>query len=322
MPRQAIIAIGTSAGGPAALRVLVAGLPADIAAPVCIVQHIGRHRSELPALLNIAGPLPAVHAEEGMRLEDAHIYVAPPDQHLLVVDGRLHLSRGPRENFARPGIDPLFRSAAEACGRNAIGVVLTGNLNDGTAGLYEIKRRGGIVVVQSPDDAEYPGMPASALAHVDVDHNVALADMPALLAALVADAVVERPPVTAQPVKEVVEMNKDYTLRRPAALTCPACGGSVERNELGTLQQYRCHIGHVYNGTSMAAAQFERMEDGIEIALRLINERVEMCRQMAERPDGANDAVKTAWLTAMEEAEQRADAISELLSAGWLSPEE
>ncbi|HET7673951.1 MAG TPA: chemotaxis protein CheB [Gammaproteobacteria bacterium] len=312
--------IGTSAGGVAALRALAAGLPADLPAPVCVVQHIGRHRSELPALLVRSGPLPATHAEDGEPLRDGHIYVAPPDYHLIVATGHLHLSRGPRENFARPAIDPLFRSAAEAYGPDAIGVILTGRLNDGTAGLYEIKRRGGIAVVQAPADAEHADMPASALAHVEIDHCVPLAEIAPLLTRLAA-AAVERP--VPQPAKEAVNaMSIDYALHRPVALTCPDCGGAIERQDLGTLTQYRCHIGHSYTAEALVAAQLDGMESGIATALRLINERIETCRQMAERPGVTNEKTKAAWLAAMQEAEQRVDAISELLSAGWMSPEE
>lgn len=319
MPRQAIIVIGASAGGLVPLRTLVAGLPPDIPAPICVVQHIGRQHSVLPGLLAAASPLSAIHPEDGARLVNGRIYVAPPDCHLLIVDDRLHLSHGPRENFTRPAIDPLFRSAAAAYGAGAIGVILSGSMNDGTAGLYEIKQRGGIAVVQTPDDAAYREMPASALAYVDIDYCVPVAEMPPLLARLAAEMAAE--PSATQPTKEASEMTADYTLSRPAALTCPNCGGAVERHQLGMLTQYRCHIGHAYTGVSMAAAQFEQMEKGIEMALRLLNERIEICRQMAERSDVPDEATKAAWLTAMEEAEQRADAISELLSAGWLSPE-
>jgi two-component system chemotaxis response regulator CheB len=320
MAQQALIVIGASAGGVGALRRLAAGLPADIGAPLCVVQHIGRHHSELPKLLARAGPLPAAHAEDGEPLADGRIYIAPPDCHLLIANGCARLSHGPRENFARPAIDPLFRSAAEAYGPRAIGVILSGRLNDGTAGLYEIKRRGGVAVVQTPDDAEYADMPASALAHVAIDHSAALTELPALLARLAAETAAK--PLVTQPAKEAIEMNTDYALHRPVALTCPDCGGALERNEIGTLSQYRCHIGHAYTGEAMATAQFEHMESGIERALRLINERVEMCRQMADRPDVPSETSQTAWLAAMEQAEQRADAISELLSAGWLAPQE
>jgi two-component system chemotaxis response regulator CheB len=316
MPGQAIIVIGASAGGLAALRTIAAGLPANLPAPVCIVQHIGRHRSELPAILGATGPLPAVHAEDGTPLANGHIYTAPPDRHVLVNGRHLHLTRGPRENFARPAIDPLFRSAAAAFGPGAIGVILTGCLNDGTAGLYEVKQRGGITVVQAPEDAEYADMPRSALQHVAVDHCAALAEMAPLLTRLA----MERPRVPFR--EEVSEMTENRPMKRPAALTCPECGGALERDELGTLVEYRCHIGHTFTAENMAGAQFKYMEKTLESALRLINERIETCRQMAERPNAPDGgANRAAWHAAMREAEERATTLSEFLSEGWLSPE-
>lgn len=153
----------------------------------CVVLHTDAHASYLPEILEGAGPLPARHAEHGERLERGRIYIAPPDRHLLVRDGAALLSRGPRVNCTRPAVDPLFRSAAEACGPRAIGVVLTGNLNDGTLGLHEIRLRGGRAVVQDPLEAESPGMPTSALAQAGADHCVTLAKMPTLLCRLAAE---------------------------------------------------------------------------------------------------------------------------------------
>ncbi|MBV9330215.1 MAG: chemotaxis protein CheB, partial [Alphaproteobacteria bacterium] len=161
MPR--IVVIGASQGGVEALHGLVERLPGDFAAPILVVIHVGAGPSILPSILNDIGRLNASHVKNGDAIRPGHIHVAPPDHHLIVVDGRLELSRGPRENWTRPAIDPLFRSAAEAYGADVIGVILSGGMNDGTAGLYEIKRRGGIAVVQDPDEAEAPSMPQSAI---------------------------------------------------------------------------------------------------------------------------------------------------------------
>ena len=180
-----IVVIGASAGGVEALGFLAAALPDDFAAAVLVVLHVGAHNSVLPWLLNQRGPLPACHPRDGDPIRPGHIYVAPPDHHLLVEPGRVRLVRGPRENWARPAVDPLFRSAARAYGPGVVGVILTGGLNDGTAGLFEIKRRGGLAVVQDPADAISPGMPRSALRHVVVDHCLPLRNIPALLAELV-----------------------------------------------------------------------------------------------------------------------------------------
>src|SRR5699024_1963244 len=244
--------------------------------------------------------------------------IAPPDYHLLVSGNRLHLHRGPRENLARPAIDPLFRSAASAYAANACGVILTGMLNDGTVGLYKLKQLGGTTIVQSPQDAEHVDMLLSALDHVDVDYCLPIAEIPPVLARFAAAAVAEFP--SPQKTEEAMQMH-DYDLERPTRLGCPECGGALRRIENGTLLQYRCHIGHIYTAETMAQAQFDDMERSIGKALRLINERAEACRQMAERCDADDDTGRQAWQAAQREAERRAVVIRELLSSGWLAPE-
>jgi two-component system chemotaxis response regulator CheB len=189
----AVIAIGASTGGVAALQQLVSTLPGDLPAAVLIVQHVGP-RSLLPDLLNRAGPLPAVHAADGQLVRPGQIYVAPSDHHLLVGHGAMRLARGPRENWARPAVDPLFRSVAHTYGAGAIGVVLTGALNDGTAGLQAIRKAGGIAVVQHPGDALCQDMPRSALLHAGADHCVPLSHMGELLNTLAQEIAAETLP--------------------------------------------------------------------------------------------------------------------------------
>jgi len=181
-----VVVIGASAGGVAALVELVGGLPPDLPAALFIVVHHPTDApSKLPRILSRAGSLPAAHATDGERIEPGRIYVAPPDQHLLVRDGFVEVSSGPPEHRLRPAVDPLFRSAAEAYGARVIGVVLTGNLEDGASGLAAIKERGGQAVVQDPANAEYDGMPRSAVEHVAADHVVPLAELAALLTELI-----------------------------------------------------------------------------------------------------------------------------------------
>lgn len=179
-PAHAIV-IGASAGGVAALLELAAALPADLDAAIGVVLHVGKRPSILPELLAARGKLAARHPKDGEPLVAGTIYVAPPDHHMLFTQDSVCLSREPREHHARPAIDPLFRSAALAWRERAIGVVLTGELDDGTAGLALIKEFGGIAIVQDPATADEPSMPASAIAHVAVDHCLALAEIaPAL----------------------------------------------------------------------------------------------------------------------------------------------
>jgi two-component system chemotaxis response regulator CheB len=318
-----IVVIGASAGGVEAIRGLAAALPPGFAAAVFVVLHIGAHKSELPSLLNQAGSLRASHPKDGDPIHAGQIYVAPPDHHLLVEPGHVRLTRGPRENWTRPAVDPLFRSAARAYGPNVIGVVLTGRLNDGTAGLFEVKRHGGATVVQDPDDAADPSMPRSALHHVVVDHCLPLQGIPALLAALVGKQQPSPFMDGAQAVDKLREdaMTAEYTLDDPVAVTCPDCGGALRRTELGTLTQFRCHIGHVYTEEAMVAAQFAAMEWSLGAAMRSLSERGELCRQMADKARAARDArCASQWTVAMHEAKERTGALRDLLEREWMHP--
>ena len=311
---QVVIVVGASMGGVEALRMLAAGLPADLPAAVFVVLHIGAYRSELPDLLNRVSALPVVHPQNGDTIQAGHIYIAPPDHHLTVEPGYMRLTKGPRENWARPAVDPLFRTAAHAYGTNVIGVILTGALNDGTAGLHEVKEQGGTTVVQSPADAVNAGMPRSAMAHVTIDHCLPLAGLPQLLVRLTRDkanAFVHRSR-TSRPRGR--EMTADYTHAQPVAITCPDCGGAVRRSELGSLTRFRCHIGHIYTAEVMMEAQAVAMERSLAAAMRALGERAELCRQMAERAQATEDlSALTHWKAASGEARGQAIALQNLL---------
>jgi two-component system chemotaxis response regulator CheB len=282
------------------------------------VVHIGASRSILPSILNDMRRLPASFAAQDERIRAGHIYVAPPDHHLTVKDGRLKLSRGPRENWTRPAIDPLFRCVAQEYGPAAIGVILTGNLSDGTVGLYEIKQHGGTAIVQEPGDAEAPSMPMSALNNVAVDYCVPLVKIPELLTRLVREVEIgepEKPGVRVMPESE-------RPIERPVALTCPECGGAMREEAVGNVTQFRCHIGHVLNAEVMAAAQLEILEHDLSAVLRMLNERAELCRDLA-RKHGAhgNLEAQALWQRAADEACNREDAIRRMTEAEWIRPE-
>jgi two-component system chemotaxis response regulator CheB len=311
-----IVVIGASQGGVLALRALAAQLPSTFPAPILVVVHIGAGHSFLPSILTDAGPLPALHVTGDTALEAGRIYVAPPDHHLVVVDTTAVTSHGPRENWARPAIDPLFRSAAEVFGPRVIGVILTGMLNDGTPGLYEIKRRGGITVVQDPDEAEAPSMPRSALDNVEVDFCVSLAELPALLVRLAGE-----PPVAARG-ETPATPREEWTLKAPTAQTCPECGGAMAEEAEGGLSRFRCHIGHVMTAEVLAAAQLEVLESSISVVLRSLNERAALCRELAGKAAARADVEAAAdWRRAAEEAERREQAIKGLVRADWNHPE-
>ncbi|MCG6116132.1 MAG: chemotaxis protein CheB [Mesorhizobium sp.] len=324
MARSPIIVIGASAGGVAALRSLAAALPKTLSAPVLIVLHVGAYRSELPALLNAVGPVPAKHAEDGETILPGHIYVAPPDRHMIVDDGRLRLLRGPKENCARPAIDPLFRSVAEVYGSNAVGVILTGNLNDGALGLFEIKRRGGVAMVQDPSDAAYPEMPTNATEHVAVDHCLPLAKMPELLVELVdrkdgKEAVM--PKSSSQLDGQEPGTIEDQIFERPLTVTCPDCGGALKKFEVGSMVKFGCHIGHSYTAEILATAQFEEMEKIMRAAERFLNERAEFCLQMADHSGDAGSDASMEWQAASKQALDRAYRLRDLVEQDWITPE-
>ncbi|MHA6646257.1 chemotaxis protein CheB [Mesorhizobium sp. A623] len=307
------------------MRTLAAALPATLSAPVLIVLHVGAHRSELPELLNAAGPLPAKHAVNGEAISPGHIYIAPPDRHMIVAEGKLRLLRTPKENWARPAIDPLFRSVAESYGPNAIGVILTGNLNDGTLGLAEIKRSGGSAIAQDPDDAAYPEMPTSAADHVALDYCLPLAAIPKLLIELVNrkdGKEVAMPIVPSQPdTGKNGEMTESRTFERPPTVTCPECGGALKRSAIGSIVKFDCHIGHSYTAEIMATAQFDEMERVMRASVRFLNERAEFCLQMAEHARSTQSDAASQWDAASKQALDRAYRLRDLVEQDWITPE-
>lgn len=322
-----IIVIGASAGGLTPLKALVAALPEDLTATLFVVVHVGPYKSILPEILNYSSRLLACHPRQGEPIERGRIYVAPPDHHMLIGRGFIRLSRGPRENRARPAVDPTFRSAARVYGPRVIGVVLSGMLSDGTAGVAEIKRLGGLAIVQDPADAEYSGMPSSALAHAGVDYAVPAAELGGLISALVGrPRHVPPPKKTPTPQKiphpaEAQAMSGEYSLKPPPLLICPECGGAVQEMDVDTLPFYRCHIGHSFSPADMEAAQFKEMERAMEKSLRTIVERRSLCVRLSQ---AASEMGRTAsaeqWEAAAAQAEERAESLRDFLGQSWLRP--
>jgi two-component system chemotaxis response regulator CheB len=256
-----VIAIGASADGIAAIATVLRSLPGDLAAPVFVVQHLGRTSlGFLPEILARASPLPVRHPAQGDLIVSGRVYVAPPDHHLVVDMGRTYLSRGPRENHARPAVDALFRSVALAYGSAAVGVVLTGYLSDGTVGLLAIKDRGGVAIVQDPLEAAARGMPTSALASAPIDHTLRLAGIGPKLVELVADA--PAAPVLATRMLEL-ENRIAAGLATPAELTellraatpttrwCSLCGKPLYRLPERRVARYRCASGHAFTDATV-----------------------------------------------------------------------
>jgi two-component system chemotaxis response regulator CheB len=291
---RCLIVVGASAGGVEALKALVRELPESLGAALAIVLHVAPSgRSVLPAILNRAGRMNARAAADGDVLHEGCIYVAPPDFHLVVADGRLALEHGPRENGHRPAVDRLFRTAAEAYGPRTIGVVLSGTLDDGAAGLAAIKHRGGRTVVQDPEDALYPGMPVNAIARSPVDHVAPLASIPALLVGIVGEDTemsegAPEPEPRAEPPGIELDAGRDMPAGDASGLSCPECGGSLWYVAEGDAHRFRCRIGHAYSEASLMDEHGRALEVALWTALRALEERAALLRRMARRADDAD----------------------------------
>lgn len=288
-----VVVIGASAGGIGTIQRLVQGLPAELPAALFVVMHFPPDsRSALPGILQRAGALRAVPAEDGMPIEHGTIYVAAPDHHLVLRPGKVRVVRGPKENGYRPAVDVLFRTAAVSHGPRVIGVVLSGNLGDGAAGLSAIRRRGGTAVVQDPADAHFPSMPRSAIEEVDgIEHVLPIDAMAALLVRLVAEPIEVRGGIDMademELEAEIAEMNHDDVGRgpppgKPAAFGCPDCGGALFTLS-DEVVRFRCRVGHAWKGDALLARQGETLENALWVALRALEEQEALARQVAAR---------------------------------------
>jgi two-component system, chemotaxis family, protein-glutamate methylesterase/glutaminase len=282
-----IIVIGGSGGALEALRTVVRKFEPDLPAAVFVVLHVGA-RSHLVPILAKAGPLPVVAAVSGERFERGKIYVGVPGFHLLLHDGHMLLRRGPRENLARPAVDSLFRSAAASFGGRVIGVILSGALTDGTAGLRAIKRCGGLAVVQDPADALVPSMPDSALRHVVVDQACRADEIAGLLARLARQPAGQTPEVpfdirleAAIAAQELADMRVNDMLGSPSRFTCPECHGALWEIEDGSMLRFRCHVGHAFTAETVLTSQGEEIDRLLGTLLRSHQERAALAHRMA-----------------------------------------
>jgi two-component system, chemotaxis family, protein-glutamate methylesterase/glutaminase len=285
-----VIAIGGSAGGIAAIKTLCGTLTPDIPAAICIVIHVGaRGHNVLADIFQERCPIPMETAVDGQKLQHGRAYVAAADRHLIIEEDVIRLGRGPRENLARPAIDPLLRSAGLSYGSRAIGVVLTGMLNDGASGLADLKRCGGITIVQSPIEATEREMPLAALAASDVDYQTPIAELGALLRLLLAEPRNPSPPPP-DDVRLEVEIalgrptgtDETYRLANPVALSCPACGGVMSQMRSAPPLRFRCQVGHAYTAESLSAEQEGSVDEAMRVALRIAEERAVLTQKMAE----------------------------------------
>jgi two-component system chemotaxis response regulator CheB len=325
MAGRDVVVIGGSAGSIEAVTEVVRGLPDDFPAAVFVVVHFpGSVSSTLPRILSRAGPLRATHARDGEAIKPGRIYVAPPDCHLHLSDGHIRLTKGPKENGHRPAIDPLFRTAAHSYGPRVTGVVLSGNLNDGTAGLLTIKQHEGIAIVQSLETAMYPGMPRSAIDHVAVDHVLSPSEIPVVLSELAVEPV---------PHVKVVPMSQDLPAEQqpdefaladrhkqpgvPSTMTCPECHGTLWEAKDEELVRFRCRVGHAYGDEALLVHQSEQLEAALWTALRSLEEHSALGRRLAARANsrGHSHSASTFTEQAMD-AEHHASVIRTVLDKG------
>jgi two-component system chemotaxis response regulator CheB len=299
-----IIVVGASAGGVEALRQVVSGLPPGLPAAMFVVVHTPAELvSRLPEVLSRSGPLLATHPRDSEPFYPGHVYVAPPNRHLLLEPGRVRVTIGPRENRHRPAIDPLFRSAARVYGQRVIAVLLSGSLYDGVAGLLAIRSAGGIAVIQDPQDALINALPRSALQVAGADYVVPVAGLAPLLAELVLRPVpdaggasmsdpLERIPDVISSDMQAQEQGK----RRGevSTFTCPECGGTLWQLDEAQLVRFSCHVGHIYNGEALLAEQSEALEAALWTAVRTFKEKAVLASQLAadcrRRGDGTGAA--------------------------------
>lgn len=325
-----VIVIGGSSGATVPLRAILGALPQDLPAAVFIVLHIpARSLGLLATITSAVAHIPVHPAADGMAIRPGNIYLGVPDHHLILDEDRIKLGRGPRENMARPSIDPLFRSAAAQYGPRVIGVLLSGLLNDGVSGLEAIKRCGGITLVQDPAEAIADEMPRSALSAMEVDLTLPAAGIGDVLSDLVRDAA--GPPL---PVPPEIRLEVDIAageridsdvLRRiadPAAMSCPHCGGVLSEVRDGKPLRFRCQVGHAYTAEAVAKQQEGSIDEALRVALRIVEERAELVRRMAS--DGrkaGRPAVSALYEERAAEYRRHADVIRRAVLQTLPSPE-
>jgi two-component system chemotaxis response regulator CheB len=317
-----VVVIGTSAGGLDALTKLVSQLQEDFPAPILVVQHISADATGNVLLdsLRQHSKLTCVHAENEAKLENGHLYLAPSDHHLMIDDNHTVLiTKGAQENRSRPAIDPLFRSAAIVFRNNAIGILLTGYLDDGTSGLTAIKRCGGICIIQDPKDAEYPDMPQNALNQIEIDYCLPLSEIGGLLYQLIPKKPGKLKPIPkdilieAEIAKRVLsDLPSVNALGQQVPFNCPGCGGVLWNVDESSSERFRCHTGHAYTAAALLAEQTKKIEETMWTALRMFEERKNLLTTVAKDQKGA--AAKSA-LERAELSQIHIDRIKAILYA-------
>ena len=328
MEKRDIIVIGASAGGVEALRKLIAPLPADLGAAIFIVWHMAPTiRGMLPQILSRVTSMPVYHARDGESVQIGRIYVAPPDHHMLLEGGRVRITRGPKENRFRPAIDPLFRSASLNYGSRVMGVILSGALDDGTAGLWTIKQRGGLALVQDPAEAEVSSMPESAIQRVAIDYVLPATQLAARLTELTGQAVSPVDEVSTQENQktdlevQIAAQEKDVAMGilsfgTLSPYTCPECHGVLTMLKEGTLARFRCHTGHAYSVDTLLAAVTETIEDNLYNTLRSMDEAVILLNHLGDHFAEINQPKLAAlYFRKAQESQSRSNLVRQAIES-------
>lgn len=326
MQNHDILVIGASAGGVEALKQLVHTLPCDLPVAIFVVLHIPAHvPSKLPQILNRIGTIQAVHPKNGDKIEQGRIYVAPPDYHLIIKSGYIRLAKGPKENNTRPAIDVLFRTAAKAYGSRVVAVVLSGTLDDGTAGLIAVEQQGGVTIVQNPEEATFEGMPKNAIKNDHVKYILNISEIAPLLINLANQPIkTEEVVVSSEMEMETdmaeLELEAMQSLRRPgkpSPFGCPECGGVLWELNEGKLVRFRCRTGHAFSPHSLIASQSEQLEESFWSALRALEEKAALTLRMAEQARSSNRIYSAKRFEQQgQDAQYRAGLVRQLLLRG------
>ncbi|QPH38596.1 chemotaxis protein CheB [Pedobacter endophyticus] len=292
MIKRNIVVIGASTGGFEALKKIIKNLPSDFQASIFIVWHMSPDlRGILPDILNKLNSIHAANACDREPILPNRIYVAPPDYHLLIEDGCVRVTHGPKENRFRPAVDPLFRSAAYTYRNRVIGIILSGGLDDGTAGLWRIKSGGGMAIVQDPLDAEAPSMPESALREVNVDYCVPVDVMASLLVKLTnEDISEERPLIRDEKTRIEINIAAEKNAMENGSLdigilspySCPECNGVLSKITDGKSFRFRCHTGHAYSANALMSSLSVKIEDSLYGAIRGMDESIMFLNQLGD----------------------------------------
>jgi two-component system, chemotaxis family, protein-glutamate methylesterase/glutaminase len=336
MPQLKLVVIGASAGGLEALLQIISRLPNSLSVPILIVVHTRTEGdSVLPQILGRVSRVPVCFATDRAAITPGHIYIAPPDFHLLVTPLGIRLNRGPRENGFRPAIDPLFRSAARVYRSGTMGIILSGALDDGSYGLKVLKDSGGVAVVQDPDEAPFPSMPANAIRVVDVDHVMPAAQIPAVITKLselspkkessMARKIqpttdgprrggTGREPEPQNVADETEVQDMQETFGPPSGLTCPDCGGALWEIHDGALARYRCHVGHQFSIEGLDGEQQDAVESALWSAVRVLEEHADLRHRMARRAEASGmQTVSEAFTKSARDSHRQAHTIRGLL---------